>query len=352
MKRPKVREFLNLRRPLGLPTWGIAALYLGLSALPLILASGAGIPPAGPGMEGSAAAGMVGMVLMVAQIGSSGRFPFLSSRVGIDVAMAFHKWAAPVALALLLAHPVLLADPFTISDPLHFLDRLGSLAFSPKLATGLIALVLFLVLTLMALLRGHLPAGYGLWRLSHVLLALAALLLALDHILAAGTYAAAAPLSLFWPLLTLGVVLIWLLRHLIVWLSSPWQVEEVRQIGDRLWLLKIKRSRGFSFLAGQFAWLRFGRSLSDHPFSIASTPHDGHLSFIIQEAGDFTSKIGRIAIGSPVTVDGPHGSFTLENLPDSDALLLIAGGVGVAPIFAILADVNVNGGVKSGQAAE
>ena len=98
-----MREFLNLRRSVGLPTWGIAALYLGLSALPLILASGAGIPPAEPGMEGSAAAGMVGMVLMVAQIGSSGRFPFLSSRVGIDVAMAFHKWAAPVALALLLA---------------------------------------------------------------------------------------------------------------------------------------------------------------------------------------------------------------------------------------------------------
>ncbi|MEF3131001.1 hypothetical protein OS035_05905 [Rhizobium sp. 268] len=60
---------------------------------------------------------------------------------------------------------------------------------------------------------------------------------------------------------------------------------------------------------------------------------------LIQESGDFTSRIGTMPVGSQVAIDGPHGSFTLDGLPKSDTLILISGGVGLAPIFSILSDL-------------
>ncbi|WP_416068474.1 ferric reductase-like transmembrane domain-containing protein [Rhizobium sp. ZK1] len=283
---------------------------------------------------------MVGMVMMVAQLGSSGRVPFLSGRIGIDVTMAFHKWAAPAALILLVAHPILLAGPFDATTPSRTLVRLGNLLAAPRLITGLLALALFLLITLAAILRDRLPGSYGLWRLSHGILVLAALLFSLKHILAQGTYAADERLRLFWLVLTLGSILIWLLRHLTVWRSPPWRVASITRMADRLWLLQLENQRGLRFRAGQFVWLRFGRRFSDHPFSIASAPCQRRLAFLIQESGDFTSRIGIVPVGSQVAIDGPHGSFTLDGLPESDTLILISGGVGLAPIVSILSDVH------------
>ncbi|CAN7635048.1 ferredoxin reductase family protein [Neorhizobium sp. LjRoot104] len=338
MKTERDRRISVSRKP-GLPRWALVSLYLGLAVLPLFLAATGNVPPASPFAEGAAAAGMVGMVMMVAQLGSSGRSPLLSGRIGIDVTMAFHKWAAPAALALLVAHPILLAGPFDVSAPSRILARLGNLLVAPRLMTGLLALVLFLLITLTAVLRDRLPAGYGLWRLSHGVLALVALIFCLEHMLAQGTYAADQRLRLFWLVLTLGAILISLLRHLIVWRRAPWRVADITRAADRLWILQLENRRDLSFRAGQFVWLRFGRSLSDHPFSIASAPCEKRLNFLIQEAGDFTSQIGTVPVESHVAIDGPHGSFTLDGLPKSDTLILISGGVGLAPILSILSDL-------------
>ena len=65
------------------------------------------------------------------------------------------------------------------------------------------------------------------------------------------------------------------------------------------------------------------------PFSIADTPSRPGLRLIVKEAGDFTGRIGALAPGTPVGIDGPYGNFVLEGRP-ADSLLLIAGGVGIA----------------------
>lgn len=82
--------------------------------------------------------------------------------------------------------------------------------------------------------------------------------------------------------------------------------------------------------------------LFDHPFSIADSPERPGLSLIIKEAGDFTNGIGKLAPGTPIGIDGPYGHFTLEGHGD-DAILLIAGGVGIAPIMGLLRDLVARG---------
>jgi NAD(P)H-flavin reductase len=76
----------------------------------------------------------------------------------------------------------------------------------------------------------------------------------------------------------------------------------------------------------------------DHPFSIADSPTRPGLSLIIKEMGDFTRQIGTLKPGTPIGIDGPYGEFAVQE-HKADAVLLLAGGVGIAPIMGILRDM-------------
>ena len=121
----------------------------------------------------------------------------------------------------------------------------------------------------------------------------------------------------------------------------PYCIVDVRSEGLGTWTVALEPQghQGMSFKAGQFAWLTIERtpfSMQQHPFSISSSPMShGRLEFTIRELGDFTSTIGSVKIGSSAFVEGPYGAF----VPDLDSrrgLVLIAGGVGIAPIISIL----------------
>ena len=73
----------------------------------------------------------------------------------------------------------------------------------------------------------------------------------------------------------------------------------------------------------------------DHPFSISSAPTElPKLRLVVGEAGDCTNGFGRIKRGTRVALDGPHGSFILPEA--KGPVVMIAGGVGVAPLLGIL----------------
>mgnify|MGYP000489418370 CR=1 FL=1 len=131
----------------------------------------------------------------------------------------------------------------------------------------------------------------------------------------------------------------WAMLH-----QQPWQLASVTKLADRMWELDIqpvqgKRALGYD--AGQFVWMTEGGRrfpLFDHPFSIADSPERPGLSLIVKEAGDFTSAIGTLEPGTAIGIDGPYGKFTLAE-HSGDSILLLAGGVGIAPIMGLLRDL-------------
>ncbi|MGY0615441.1 ferredoxin reductase family protein [Vibrio sp. FJH11] len=88
--------------------------------------------------------------------------------------------------------------------------------------------------------------------------------------------------------------------------------------------------------AGQFAYVRFGNE-DPHPFTIASANGEPELRFLIKELGDFTTGLcERVKIGDEVALEGPYGRMAFDvNKPQ----IWIAGGVGIAVFFAILASL-------------
>jgi Na+-transporting NADH:ubiquinone oxidoreductase subunit F len=100
------------------------------------------------------------------------------------------------------------------------------------------------------------------------------------------------------------------------------------------------------FKAGQYVqFLRPGSENDPRPlyraYSMASPPSSsGRLSLLFARIphGECTSYVfERLTVGDKVTINGPFGSFHLRG--GSRPIILVAGGSGIAPIRAILADM-------------
>jgi predicted ferric reductase len=240
--------------------------------------------------------------------------------------MAFHKIAAWWVLIDLLLHPLLYVLPTWLDDPVLGLRRLVAYHVLPQYRSGVIALAALCILVVGSALQGRLGIRYEIWRALHVLLAATAAAAGLHHAMTAGRFSALGALNAWW------------------WVVAA--VLSVTPLADRLWELDIYPDPGtprLCYEAGQFVWITEGARrfpLFDHPFSIAGTPLRPGIRLIVKEAGDFTGRIGILAPGTPIGIDGPHGEFSLRNHP-AQAVVLIAGGVGIAPVMGLLRDLVV-----------
>lgn len=325
----------------------LAFAYLLACTLPLLLALRRDVAGMDVSERVAAALGMVALVAMAIQFVTSGRFEVVSGRLGIDKIMAFHKIAAFWVLIGLILHPLVYVLPTWAEDPALGVERLTAYLTLPHYRSGVVALAALLVLVFSGILRDRLPWRYEVWRATHILLGLVAVGGGVHHALTTGRFSAMGPVHWMWWVLALTVITVmailygwrWALLH-----RHPWQLASVKGLADRMWELDIQpapNTKPVDYAAGQFVWITEGKHrfpLFDHPFSIADSPERPGLSLIVKEAGDFTNKIGALAPGTPMGIDGPYGDFTLS-AHQGDAILLLAGGVGIAPIMGLLRDL-------------
>lgn len=324
---------------------GLVSLYIGLLVLPIAAAYLQGLPPRQWLDELSSAFALSAFSGLLIEFVLSGRFRFVSSHIGIDTTMRFHQLMARSLTVMALIHPVLYVSmPGSYPMPQ---DTTRQFAVNLNLATtvtGLVAWVALAVLVLFAIFRQQSAGSYEAWRLGHGVAAAIVAVFGTLHTLESGRYSQDPWLTGFW-LVMLALALLTLVW--VYWLKPalqlryPYEVRSVSKIAERTWELIVEPKHGeaIDFCAGQFVWLSVGHSafsLNENPFSIASAPaRRDHLAFVIKEVGDFTRGIGQIRPGTRAYVDGPHGNMTIEDRPSS-GIAFYAGGVGVAPILAML----------------
>ena len=348
------RDAETRRQPFRLPGMALAFAYVAFCGAALILAIGRPVAPFDIWEKAAAALGLVGLAAMAVQFVTSGRFETVSGRLGIDKIMAFHKQAAIWVLLALVLHPFLYVLPTWLQNPQLGTERLVAYLSLPHYRSGVVALGALLLLIVSSILRDRLPWPYEAWRVSHVLLALIAVMGGLHHAVSVGRFSMHGLLNLYWLALGIGAAAIILTLHGWRWWKlhrHPWRLESVTKRADRMWELDIQPEAGTPprhYHAGQFVWMTEGSRrapIFDHPFSIADSPKRPGLSLIIKEAGDFTRTVGSIPPGTPIGIDGPYGEFTLES-HDCDSVLLLAGGVGIAPIMGLLRDMLARGDTR------
>ena len=90
--------------------------------------------------------------------------------------------------------------------------------------------------------------------------------------------------------------------------------------------------------AGQFFFWRFftkGFWYTQHPYSLSEAPKGNSFRITVKNLGDHSAKFGQIPIGTRVFAEGPFGVFTADSRT-LDKALLIAGGIGITPVRALL----------------
>jgi ferredoxin-NADP reductase len=94
--------------------------------------------------------------------------------------------------------------------------------------------------------------------------------------------------------------------------------------------------------AGQFFLWRFLDRRSwwaSHPFSLSAAPDGRSLRITAKALGDFSGRMGEIRPGTRVVAEGPFGVFT-EAARRREKVALIAGGIGITPIRALMEDMS------------
>jgi len=104
---------------------------------------------------------------------------------------------------------------------------------------------------------------------------------------------------------------------------------------EKLYQVRIadqEKRRRFTFRPGQFVMLEVP-GIGEGPFSISSSPsRHGDIELCIRRVGNLTNFLDRVERGVQVGISGPFGtSFPLEKMQGRN-VMLIAGGLGVAPL--------------------
>lgn len=125
----------------------------------------------------------------------------------------------------------------------------------------------------------------------------------------------------------------------------------------RLKFLDERVDRGFSYMPGQFVQLSV-YGVGETTISICKSPtKPGPLELLVRRVGRVTNALHELNAGDVVGIRGPFGNwFPVEDMKGND-VLLIAGGLGMAPLRGVLqyvldergdyGEVNLLYGVKS-----
>src|SRR5262245_57022725 len=264
------------------------------------------------------------------------RFKPLAAPFGQDALLQFHRQIGYVGLAFVLVH-------FAISA--HWTEVTPAKAIAAPLLVwfGMAALLALIVLIATSVWRRRLRLSYEAWHVVHTALALVVVVGALLHVFFVDEYVSSVWKQILWGLMSAAFV------GLLVWvrlvkprqaLARPWRLERVvPERGDTTTLvLEPPAAANFRFEPGQFGWFAIGRSpfsITQHPFSFASSAERDEVELAVKALGDFTSGVDELEPGTTVYVDGPHGVFSIDQ-DEGPGFGLIAGGVGIAGLISML----------------
>jgi predicted ferric reductase len=295
--------------------------------------------------------GLLSAYLALIQVILLARVPALERLVGLDRLSVWHRWNGHACLDLVLAHVVFsvwgyaLLDKFSL--PKEISTMLGG-GIYPGMITATVGtgLLLAVVLTSIVIVKRRLR--YEWWYSVH-LLAYAGIALAWFHEIPTGnelvlnTIAADYWRSLFVATIALLVVFR-VLAPALAALRYRLRIAAVVEEGPGVVSLWIT-GRGLHRLrahAGQFFLWRFltrGRWFKAHPFSLSAAPDGQSLRITVKALGDHTARMAEIPIGTRVIAEGPFGVFTAGSRR-REKVLLIAGGIGITPVRALLQEMH------------
>jgi predicted ferric reductase len=292
--------------------------------------------------------GLVGTYLMLIEIALIARLPWLERAVGQDRLVGWHRRIGPWPIVLLLAHGLLITVGYAAVASTGLLREFWVLLTTfPNVLAAVVSLGLLVTAGVSSYRLVRRRVSHETWWAIHLYTYLAAAL-GLAHQMTAGAAFIHSPLARVWWLTmwaaTAGLVLVYrVVRPIWRSLRHGLRVVEVRPEGPGVVSVILKgrnlaalRIRGGQFF--QWRFLRPGLWWQAHPYSLSAMPQGPYLRLTVKALGDHSTELATIPVGTRVAVEGPYGVLT-RDVRTGNRVLLVAGGVGVTPLRALLEDL-------------
>ena len=294
--------------------------------------------------------GLLSAYLALVQVVLLARLPWLERLVGFDRLGVWHRWNGHACLDLVLAHVLFSIWGYSVLDRYSIGKEISTMitgGLYPGMITATIgtALMVLVVFSSIQIARRALP--YQWWYAVH-LSVYAAIALAWFHQIPTGNELVNGGLpQLYWKSLYVATIVILVVFRLLVPIVNAFRyrlvVSDVVRESDNVVSLVItgRRLDRLGARAGQFFLWRFldrQRLWAAHPFSLSEAPNGRTLRITVKTLGDFTRDLRQIEPGTRVVVEGPFGVFTAD-ASRGDRVLLVAGGIGITPIRAMMEEL-------------
>lgn len=290
-------------------------------------------------------AGLIAGLAALGGLALAARPASVERRWGLDRMLGWHRWTGITAVSAVVIHLVALLMAYSMRSGMTLIEQATFLFAEPWMPAAYTGAALMLLVGLTSWRRIKRRMAYETWYYLH-LLGYAAVALALGHALVLGSDFVDNRFARMW-WIGLYAAVAWLivwsrLRPLVLSLLRPMRVTEVRHLPDgamSIWVAG-RSLPSMQANAGQFFSLRFavrGLWWQTHPYSLSAEPYAQGLRFTFH-VGDDVAAFHRIKVGTRLWLEGPYGRFTADQ-SSGRAVVAIAGGSGVAPIRALLADL-------------
>jgi predicted ferric reductase len=294
--------------------------------------------------------GLVSAYTALIQVVLLARLPVLERLVGFDRLSVWHRWNGHATFDLVIAHVVFSVWGYALLDHYPLGKEISTMlggGIYPGMITATVGtgLLVGVVGTSYVIVRRRL--SYEWWYAVH-LLTYAAIALAWFHQIPTGNELVLDPVAAdYWRSLyaaTLALLIAFrVLAPALGYFRHRLRVAAVVEEGPGVVSLRIEGRRLERLRArpGQFfVWRFLARDLwwSAHPFSLSAAPDGNSLRITVKALGDHSARLASVPVGTRVLAEGPFGVFT-ACARRREKLLLIAGGIGITPVRALLEEL-------------
>ncbi len=282
--------------------------------------------------------------IMMLQLVLVARLPWLDRRIGMDRLTVWHRWIGFTLVWTVLTHATLVVLGYAWLDSLPVLRTFLGLAGVVASLLGMCAAAIIVTIAVFSLRYARRRMSYETWHALHVGLYLAILLALLHQGLEGTTFASSPAARAYWWTMWTLVLLAFVVGRIVIpiWRNAyhRFRVAAVVPESDKVVSVYVtgRHLDRLPARAGQFFIWRFpGHNgwWQANPFSLSAAPDGRTLRLTAKAVGTTSAGLRNLPVGTRAFLEGPYGAFTALH-QTRPSVLLVAGGVGITPIRALL----------------
>jgi predicted ferric reductase len=288
--------------------------------------------------------GVNAALLMLFQLLLVARLPWLDRRIGMDRLTVWHRWVGFSLLWTVLTHATSVVLGYARLDDSSMAKTFVALSGVPASLLGILAAAVIVVIAVVSTRSLRRRLRYETWHGLHLLLYVALGLSFVHQLQETTTFTSSAFATAYWWILWLFAfgALVTGRVAMPLWRNAyhRFRVTAVVPESDNVVSVYVtgRHLDKLPARAGQFCIWRFpghNHWWLANPFSLSAAPDGQGLRLTAKAAGSTSAGLRDVPVGSRAFVEGPYGAFTSLHR-SRPGVLLIAGGVGITPVRAML----------------